>query len=188
MPSRRLSNLSLNPDDVLAGDVESSAEVAELAKMKWGATNVLGDWLFMGGASDAANGIEVEAHGITHIVNAAMEDCMYCKDTFTIHRLRIKDCTTSRISDHFESVVDFIENARSEGGKILVHCKKGVSRSPTLILAYLLMTFSISLDAAYNFLVGIRPKIAPNLGFLLALQTLERQLAQPHDKRIIFNL
>eukprot|EP01060_Flectonema_neradi_P006689 TRINITY_DN14575_c0_g1_i1.p1 TRINITY_DN14575_c0_g1~~TRINITY_DN14575_c0_g1_i1.p1 ORF type:complete len:188 (+),score=15.47 TRINITY_DN14575_c0_g1_i1:50-613(+) len=187
MPTRRMSKLSLNPDDVLAGNVEASAEEAQQEKMRWGATNVLGDWLFMGGAGDAENQREIEKHGITHIVNTAMEDGNY-KGTIKLHRLRIKDCTTSKIADHFSSVIDFIETAHAEGGKVLVHCKKGVSRSPTLILAYLLTTFSISLDTAYNYLVGLRPKVAPNLGFLLALQSLERELSRPPDKRIQINL
>ena len=42
------------------------------------------------------------------------------------------------LSQHFEDTWTFLEEARGQGAKVLVHCVAGVSRSATVVIAYLM--------------------------------------------------
>ena len=51
---------------------------------------------------------------------------------------------------HFGTAIDFINDVKSRNGKVLVHCKAGVSRSATLCLAYLISCRKMCLNDAYD--------------------------------------
>lgn len=62
-------------------------------------------------------------------------------------------------------------------GKILVHCAVGVSRSATLVLAYLMLYHRLTLVEAIKKVKDHRG-IIPNRGFLRQLLALDRRLRQ----------
>ncbi|KAH9397853.1 Dual specificity protein phosphatase 14 [Tyrophagus putrescentiae] len=65
---------------------------------------------------------------------------------------------------------------RRAGGRSLVHCLAGVSRSATLVLAYLLKYTTLSLHQAFVHLHSIRPCVRPNIGFFRQLIEWELRL------------
>lgn len=80
------------------------------------------------------------------------------------------------MSIHFQTAADFIHRALSQpGGKILVHCAVGVSRSATLVLAYLMLYHHLTLVEAIKKVKDHRG-IIPNRGFLRQLLALDRRL------------
>ncbi|XP_012580454.1 PREDICTED: dual specificity protein phosphatase 26 isoform X2 [Condylura cristata] len=82
------------------------------------------------------------------------------------------------MSIHFQTAADFIHRALSQpGGKILVHCAVGVSRSATLVLAYLMLYHHLTLVQAIKKVKDQRG-IIPNRGFLRQLLALDRRLRQ----------
>ncbi len=66
-------------------------------------------------------------------------------------------------------------------GRVLVHCQAGVSRSASVVIAFLLFSrrFS-SLSSALAFVRKTHPRVAPNDGFLSQLKAYEISLA--HDR------
>jgi protein-tyrosine phosphatase len=56
----------------------------------------------------------------------------------------------------------FIHNAISGGGRCLVHCAAGISRSATCVLAYLLLHTERSLRDAFALVIAARRPIWPN--------------------------
>ena len=80
-------------------------------------------------------------------------------------------------------LVLFVENARRTNKRVLVHCVAGISRSPTLAMAYLMRSRSLTCDEAYKFVKQRRPSVSPNLNFMGQLfEVCERRKlsAAPH--------
>lgn len=61
----------------------------------------------------------------------------------------IADDGIDSIRPFLETSERFIEQARLKGGKVLVHCRVGVSRSATLVMAYAMKHMGIDLQSAY---------------------------------------
>jgi Dual specificity phosphatase, catalytic domain len=63
---------------------------------------------------------------------------------------------------------DFIDDARSKGGRVLVHCSQGVSRSATIVIAYCMWKLALPYDDVVDHAKKIRHVISPNVGFQCA--------------------
>lgn len=61
-------------------------------------------------------------------------------------------------------------------GAILVHCVAGVSRSPAVVVGYLMKEEQMRLKEALGLVIRSRPQVSPNPGFLKALKELEAEL------------
>lgn len=60
----------------------------------------------------------------------------------------------------------FSDSVKQSGGRVLVHCQAGISRSATICLAYLMHTQRVRLDEAFDFVKQRRQVISPNLAFM----------------------
>lgn len=80
--------------------------------------------------------------GITHIINLAGNVCANkFEGQFKYRRYFLKDSKLENIECLFYETNFFIQDVLKEGGKVLVHCVQGVSRSVTICIAYLIWKF-----------------------------------------------
>ncbi|WAR21683.1 DUS4-like protein [Mya arenaria] len=114
--------------------------------------------------------------GITAILNVSTSCLDQPPSGFRYKSIPIRDNSTENISTWFNETLQYIEDTRREGGKVLVHCKAGVSRSATICIAYLMVHSSLSLDKAFDFVQARRTIIAPNMNFMQQLWEFERVL------------
>ncbi|XP_074660999.1 dual specificity protein phosphatase 3-like [Tubulanus polymorphus] len=140
--------------------------------------------VYIGEESIARNHGELKCIGITHIMNAALGRGPYCVRTgpSLYKNLGIEfigfeaiDATAFDLSQYFYEAADFIENALRENGKLLVHCREGVSRSATLVIAFLMIKRRVQIRDAVR-LVRRGREIYPNDGFVEQLCKLNDQL------------
>lgn len=76
--------------------------------------------------------------------------------------LPAKDHEEYDIYRFFNQTFDFIEQARKHTN-VLVHCMAGISRSVTIVIAYLLKKFKSSLGEIIMMLQRKRSKVSPFL-------------------------
>lgn len=82
--------------------------------------------------------------------------------------------------------VQFIEAARLSGGKVLVHCRVGVSRSTTIVLAYVMAHLDLGLVESYLLVRSRRLNIViqPHLLFLWELRGWESFLQRAKQAQV----
>ncbi|XP_054898974.1 dual specificity protein phosphatase 13 [Poeciliopsis prolifica] len=147
-----------------------------------GAVNEVWPGLFIGNAATARNKTLLQNLGITHVVNAAdgprHSDTLprFYRDTnIQYHGVEAADCRDFDLSPFFSETADFIQGALSQKGKVLVHCARGISRSGTLVLAFLMIKEGLTLVEAVELVCRSR-NILPNTGFLNQLRQLDSAL------------
>jgi hypothetical protein len=96
----------------------------------------------------------------------------------------IADSDRVDIGRHFGRCTRWIRAAIRGGGRVLVHCQQGISRSATIACAYVMITRRLVLPAALAHLRTTRPQVRPNGGFLDQLTNLDQQLARAHNTHI----
>ncbi|XP_074658986.1 dual specificity protein phosphatase 19-like [Tubulanus polymorphus] len=138
--------------------------------------------LILGSQDVALDYDELQKLKVTHILNVASSVDNAFPKKFTYKRIPILDLPNTNISEHFVDAIQFIDKARSKGGSVLVHCNAGVSRSATIVIAYLMKIERLSYDDAYDLARSARECIRPNDGFVQQLRTYERYLAVKIDR------
>ena len=75
----------------------------------------------------------------------------------------------------FKLTTKHIERGIHRGSRVLVHCQKGISRSTSIVLAYLIKCRKMTLSSACDLVKGSRQVVRPNRGFLDQLSDWEKQ-------------
>ncbi|KAJ0890563.1 putative phosphoric monoester hydrolase [Helianthus annuus] len=136
--------------------------------------------LFIGGALAARSVYTLQHIGITHILclcsNEIGQADSQRPDLFEYRNFCIDDEEDSNISEIFEEAHQFIDAVEQKGGKVLVHCFEGRSRSATVVLAYLMMRKNYTLLKAWNSLRRVHRRAQPNDGFARVLMELDEKL------------
>lgn len=140
------------------------------------------DWLkrflsnYLGNAFDSQNSQRLEKFGISHVINATPDLPFAFKDDKQNLRVSIYDSPSENILQHFEPAIDFIDQVLSAPtNKVLVHCSAGISRSPTLVLAYMIKNENLTVEEALKKMRSLRSIIDPNFSFIAQLRVWEKK-------------
>lgn len=133
---------------------------------------ILEDFLYLG-SQDAVILENISQYKLTHILSIGIEcpltDLPKQTKTLFISCLDIPE--TSLIEGVLDKACNFIENARLQNGCVLVHCNAGVSRSASIVIAYLMRYHRMTFEMAYNLVKSKRECIQPNAGFMKQLRS-----------------
>lgn len=140
--------------------------------------------LYLGSEWNAANLEELQRNRVSHILNMAREIDNFFPERFTYHNVRVWDEESAQLLPHWKETHRFIEDARAQGTRVLVHCKMGVSRSAATVLAYAMKQYGWGLEQALIHVQELRPIVRPNPGFLRQLQTYQGILTASRQSHV----
>uniref|UniRef100_A0A665V4W6 Si:ch1073-184j22.2 n=1 Tax=Echeneis naucrates TaxID=173247 RepID=A0A665V4W6_ECHNA len=139
--------------------------------------------LFLSGADAALNAALVSRKGITLIVNATLSHACPAYPGVECVRVPVSDLPSARLGDHFDRVAERIHENRAGG--TLVHCAAGMSRSPALVMAYLMRYRGVTLRQAHRWVQDSRPHVRLNTGFWDQLLRYELRLYGKNTVKVV---
>lgn len=104
-------------------------------------------------------------HGVTHIISLILGLKPLYPEKYTYLNIHVQDIPEENINIYFDQSIEFIENAIKGGGKVLVHCSCGVSRSSTIVINYLMHKNDWTLEESLKYVKSKRAIVEPNEGF-----------------------
>ena len=122
---------------------------------------------------------------LTHVVNAATELPCPFKDTtpegfsfgpIQYLHLDLEDAIAANLITPLRRALPFLKSAVDSGGRILVHCQMGQSRSAAVVIAYLVAERQWPVTEAAEYVRECRGVARPNAGFMRALHSVEDEL------------
>ncbi|XP_053168738.1 dual specificity protein phosphatase 13-like isoform X3 [Hemicordylus capensis] len=207
-PLKRMSWASLHGDDLLRPSIQRASalmsssegsyetpEMGELQRILWTPIPCRGNvdevWpnLYIGDLYIARDIEQLRRMGITHIVNAAAgrfhinTGAKFYKDLpVDYYGVEADDDPKFDLSIYFHPAAKYIRAAlNSPRGKVLVHCAMGISRSATLVLAFLMICENKTLVDALK-TVREHRGVCPNSGFLSQLRDLDIRLSSERGR------
>lgn len=135
------------------------------------------DHVYLGGDAVARNRDILRQNGITHVLNCVGFVCPeYFKSDLVYKTLWLQDSPSEDITSILYDVFDYFEDVREQGGRVLVHCCQGVSRSTSLVIAYLMWREGQSFDDAFQYVKAARRIANPNMGFACQLLQCQKRV------------
>ena len=126
------------------------------------------DFLYVAGHRVAESRDKVVEQDITRVVNcsaAIVPSYFEHVEGMTYLTLNMVDGRQDDICWFLPQVVAFIEEGRVHGEKTLIHCEKGISRSCSFAIAYLMWSAGHDWRQAFDIVKKQRPVCSPNTGF-----------------------
>lgn len=125
-------------------------------------SEIINNRLFLGNANHAIRKNVLKVLGIKRIVNISEDLPCSFPDDFEYCHIKIDDHPSANIYGYLDQIYDFIE---SSPGPVFVHCRMGISRSSSAVIAYVGRKFKLDYDVAYDVVKRRRQCISPNQGF-----------------------
>eukprot|EP00040_Diaphanoeca_grandis_P044696 m.271621 g.271621 ORF g.271621 m.271621 type:complete len:182 (+) comp96722_c0_seq1:64-609(+) len=91
-------------------------------------------------------------------------------------RVHVPDSIETPLAPHFHKVTQFIHTNICEGGKVFVHCRSGIHRSPAMVAAYLIMHRRLTADQAMEVVSIARPIVNFTKHHTAELETLHNRM------------
>ncbi|KAF9467838.1 hypothetical protein BDZ94DRAFT_1155524 [Collybia nuda] len=125
--------------------------------------------LWIGDLPSALDVENLKTHRIFSILSA-MRGRITINETFIRHQILLDDTEDADILRHLLPSIHFIQAELDKGRGVLVHCHAGISRSATIVAAYLMYSRNMDTESALEEIRNVRPNVEPNEGFLRQLE------------------
>lgn len=97
------------------------------------------------------------------------------QSAFSFFPIQVSDSKTQNLIPLFPQITTFINDTLRRDGKILVCCNGGMSRSPAVVIAYMMETFNLDASEAYQYVQSRRLCINPNDAFKTQIAVCRRR-------------
>ena len=154
-------------------------------------SEIIKDFLYISSYKTASTVTDLKNLKITNIINCSGDLCENLSPSSSLLNieyltLNIKDNVSENIECLFFKCINLIDEVKEKKGRVLIHCYKGVSRSVSIAIAYLIYLYKWTYDEAFDFIQSKRSIANPNIGFYLQLKTFHKRLTLETDRLEIF--
>jgi protein-tyrosine phosphatase len=145
------------------------------------------DRIWLGSIRAAFDRSSLILNGIRYALTVAEDMIQFDVETSTEHYVKedvwftqhavlgVYDHTEEVILEQLDEAMNFLDACLEQPtGSVLVHCAAGVSRSATVVIAYLMVRKNMLLKDALEHVQRARPIVCPNPGFMEQLKEVER--------------
>ena len=148
------------------------SELIKNSKVLFDGHEIIKNKLYLGNYYSATQKEELKKRGITHILMIGYLLHEFYPDDFEYGNIEIEDDEKENIFRYFYTCINFIETSKV----CYVHCQAGVSRSASIVIAYVMYKLKLNFEDALKYVKDKRFYIYPNDGFRLQLKDFERVL------------
>ncbi|XP_030138002.4 dual specificity protein phosphatase 22-A [Taeniopygia guttata] len=131
--------------------------------------------LYLGNIRDSEDHENLLRNGVTHILSIHTGATPVLED-MTYLCISASDSSSQNLLQHFKECIQFIHECRLGGGACLVHCLAGVSRSSTVLVAYLMTVTELGWQSCLAATRAVRSYACPNSSFQQQLQEYQSTL------------
>lgn len=131
---------------------------------------ILPEFLYLGSYDNASRSELLKTQGISRILNTVPSCQNLYKNSFTYH------CLPDDKSFQFDEANQFLEQCEKDKERVLVHCMSGKSRSPAVVIGYLMKSRGWRLAQSYQWVKERRTSVELSEGALQQLQEYEQKL------------
>ena len=150
---------------------------------------IVNDFLYISGYKTASTASDLQSMKITNIINCSGDLCENLSFSgINYLTLNIRDNVSENIECLFFKCINYINEAKEKKGRVLIHCYKGVSRSVSILISYLIYLYKWTYDEAFDFVQSKRSIANPNIGFYLQLKTFHKRITLDSDRLEIFSV
>jgi protein-tyrosine phosphatase len=133
--------------------------------------------VYLGGQEMACEAAMLRSLNVTHVLSVTVDKHDHFPGEFAYAHVEMLDSPEADLLGALEPAFAFIDAAKAGGHACLVHCNYGMSRSPSVVIAYLMRSDEgLSLAGALRMVKQMRPVVAPNHGFMAQLLAYEQDL------------
>jgi len=144
-------------------------------------SEILEGSLFLGSALAVERQERLDNLGITHVVSVidrrvavpARQEHLWC---------RIDDDPSEDLAPVMREALPFVADAVAGGGRVLVHCEQGRSRSASVVIAHLMCARGWGAQEALRAVQRQRPAVQPNAGFMEQLRRADWESLVPRGR------
>ncbi|KAK7158666.1 hypothetical protein R3I94_005109 [Phoxinus phoxinus] len=133
------------------------------------------DCLLISNAQSACNNDLIQKEAVTFCINVSKQQPFPTIRVSTL-RVPVYDDPNEDLYKYFDRCADAIASEAERGGRTVVYCKNGRSRSATVCVAYLMKHQALTLTEAFQVLKNARSVVEPNPGFWTQLERYEQEL------------
>ncbi|XP_004491081.1 protein-tyrosine-phosphatase IBR5 [Cicer arietinum] len=131
---------------------------------------ILPEFLYLGSYDNASRSELLKTQGISRILNTVPACQNLYKNSFTYH------CLPDDKSFPFDEANQFLEQCEKDKERVLVHCMSGKSRSPAIVIGYLMKSRGWRLAQSFMWVKERRTSVELSEGAFQQLQEYEKNL------------
>ncbi|KAL3363807.1 hypothetical protein AABB24_012843 [Solanum stoloniferum] len=145
-------------------------------------SEILPEFLFLGSYDNASRAELLKSQGISRVLNTVPACQNLYKNSFTYH------CLEDEQDLQFDDAIQFLEQCEKDRACVLVHCMSGKSRSPAIVIAYLMKSRGWKLAQSYQWVKDRRPYVDLNQGVYHQLQEYEQKIFGSLENQAAFGM